>query len=410
MSTALPNQANVVIIGTGAFGLSVAAQLARAGVTDVLVLDRFACSSQTSSRAAGLFKLVQADELRTHLARLSTEIVRSFHREMGVRIPYVHSGSLLIARSDRHADVIQREIAAARAWGVEVELLSPTEASRLAPYLAAQPVRLAAYVPGDIYIEEPASLLASYRIAAERFGARIVEQVPVTGVVVETGAVRAVETPHGRIRTEIVVDAAGAWVRSVAKLAGSDLAVMPVRHQLAITEAMPGTKPEQPIVRIIDAAVYVRPCRGGLMWGGFEANPLPLDPATHGETFSIDRLPLDFGVLQRLAEAVRDVVPVLHDAPIQEHRGGLFTMTPDGRFLVGPVPGVTGFWVLSGCNGSGFSFSPALGWILAEWIVAGTPPLDVSLLEPARFASPYDDATLRQTAIYQYTHYYEPVE
>jgi glycine/D-amino acid oxidase-like deaminating enzyme len=232
----------------------------------------------------------------------------------------------------------------------------------------------------------------------------------VTGLVVEAGAVRGVETPYGRIRTETVVDAAGAWVRAVAKLAGCDLAAVPVRHQLAITHRLPGTEPEQPIVRILDAAVYVRPCRGGLMWGGFETDPPPVDPAAQDETFSIDRVPLDFGVLQRLAEGVHDTVPVLADAAVQEHRGGLFTMTPDGRFLAGPVAGVRGFWVLSGCNGSGFSFSPALGRVLAEWIVTGAPPLDLGPLAPDRFSGPLDEAPLREAAMYQYTHYYEPVE
>ncbi len=410
MSVSLPTEARVVVIGTGAFGLSVTAHLARAGVQGVLALDRFACSSQTSPRAAGLFKLVQADELRTRLAGLAIEIVRSFERDMGVAASYVASGSLLVVRTERHARLIEREVAAVRQWGVEVEPLSSVEAARLAPYLEAGEIRSAAYIPGDIYIEEPFSLLTSYRLAAERFGAQILEHVPVTGIVVAEGAVRAVETPYGRIRTEHVVDAAGAWVRAVARLAGSDLAVMPVRHQLAITEPLPGTSPKQPIVRILDAAVYVRPCRGGLMWGGFEANPLPVDFEPLGDTFSIDQVPLDFRVLEDLAEAVRGTVPALRDAPIQEHRGGLFTMTPDGRFLVGPAPGVRGLWVLSGCNGSGFSFSPALGRIVAEWIVAGTAPIDLSAFAPDRFARPLDEATLREAAVYQYTHYYEPVD
>ncbi|MFN3337706.1 MAG: NAD(P)/FAD-dependent oxidoreductase, partial [Thermomicrobium sp.] len=293
---------------------------------------------------------------------------------------------------------------------VEVELISPQEAVRLAPYLEPKEIRQAAYVPGDIYIEEPVSLLEVYHTAAVRLGAIVVGSVPVTGIVVRNGAVHAVETPLGQIRTETVVDAAGAWVRQVGQLAGTDFAVLPMRHQLAITQPLPGIKATYPITRVFDAAVYVRPCRGGLMWGGFESDPLPLDPASRGQDFRIEHVPLEFRVLEHCALFVRDVIPSLHDAAVQEHRGGLFTMTPDGRFVAGPVSEVRGLWVLSGCNGSGFSFSPALGQLLAEWIVHGTPSIDLSPLAPGRFLSPVAQEALVEAAIFQYTHYYEPLE
>ncbi|MDW8058916.1 MAG: FAD-binding oxidoreductase [Thermomicrobium sp.] len=410
MEARLPSEADAVVVGTCAFGLSVTAQLARLGYRRVVALDRFAVGSQTSPRAAGLFKSVQADELRTRLARMAIETVCTFERDTGVTVPFVASGSLMIARTARHAAVIDEEVEAARRWGVEVDTISPAEAVRLAPYLSAGAIVRAASVPGDIYIEEPVSLLEAYREAAERFGASVFGQVPVTKVIVSRGAVTGVETPLGTIRTETVVDAAGAWVRAVARTAGADLPIVPLRHQLAISHPLAGVAPEQPIVRIFDAAVYVRPCRGGLMWGGFEVEPLPLDPAAMGEGFSIDRVPLDFRVLEGFAAAVRDTVAVLHGAAVQEHRGGLFTMTPDGRFVVGPVPGVRGLWVLSGCNGSGFSFSPALGRVLAEWIVTGRPSIDVGPLTLARFVRAFAEEELRAAAIHQYTHYYEPVE
>lgn len=410
MSQELPRDADVVVIGTGAFGLSVTTQLARLGVRRVVALDRFEIASQTSPRAAGLFKLVQADELRTRLARLAVDTVRNFEVEFGVPVPFIHSGSLMIARTDRHSRLIEEEVAAAQRWGVEVELISPQEASRLAPYVEPEEIRQAAYVPGDIYIEEPVSLLEAYHTAAARLGATVVGGVPVTGIVVRNGAVHAVETPLGHIRTETVVDAAGAWVRQVSQWAGADFAVLPMRHQLAITHPIPGIEATYPITRVFDAAVYVRPCRGGLLWGGFESDPLPLDPANRGQDFRIEHVPLEFGVLECFAQLVCGVIPSLHDAPVQEHRGGLFTMTPDGCFVAGPVPEVRGLWVLSGCNGSGFSFSPALGRLLAEWIVTGAPSINLSPLAPGRFVGPIDAGALVEAAVWQYTHYYEPLE
>lgn len=410
MNQELPHDADVVVIGTGAFGLSVTAHLARLGVRRVVALDRFKIASQTSPRAAGLFKLVQADELRTRLARLAVDTVRNFDVEFGVPVPFVHSGSLMLARTDRHSRLIEEEVGAAQRWGVEVELISAQEASRLAPYLEPEEIRQAAYVPGDIYIEEPASLLEAYYTAAVRLGATVVGDVPVIGIQVQNGAIRAVETPLGQIRTETVVDAAGAWVRQVSQLAGVDIAVLPMRHQLAITHPIPGIEATYPITRVFDAAVYVRPCRNGLMWGGFESDPLPLDPANREHDFCIELVPLEFRVLERCAELVRRVIPSLHDAAVQEHRGGLFTMTPDGRFIAGPVPKVRGLWVLSGCNGSGFSFSPALGRLLAEWIVGGAPSIDLGPLAPGRFVGAIDPGVLVERAIFQYTHYYEPLE
>src|SRR5215831_1629896 len=146
-----------------------------------------------------------------------------------------------------------------------------------------------------------------------------------------------------------------------------------MRHQLYITEPLPSSEATHPIARFIDSAIYVRPARGGLMLGVFEPDPLPVDPRTQHGNFSISDLSLDWSVLERHRHAVEKNLPSIRNAEMQEHREGLFTMTADGRFIVGPIPELRGFWVLTGCNGSGFSFSPALGQMLAEWITAGSP-------------------------------------
>ena len=123
---------------------------------------------------------------------------------------------------------------------------------------------------------------------------------------------------------------------------------------------------------MVDAAVYLRPARGGLMVGGFEPGPLPVDPEQQPASFSTDDMPLDLGVLRKLAGQVAAETPAADSAPVAEHRGGLFTMSPDGRFVVGPVPDLPGLWVASGCNGSGFSSSLAIGEALAAWITSDT--------------------------------------
>ncbi len=342
MSSRVPNEADVVVIGAGAFGLSTAYFLAREGAGRVVVLDRYAPGSQTSPRAAGLFKLIQGDELRTRLARRAIDTVLGFSKETGVPLPVERSGSLLIARTEAHAALILREAEQSRRWGVELELVDATEVRRLAPYVEPDEIRAACWIPGDVYIEEPASLLEAYQEAAAKRGAAICGHVPVTGIRVRAGEVAGAVTPSGEIAAPVVVDAAGAWAREVGRLAGAEVPIVPMRHQLYITEPLRGMQPSYPIARIVDAAVYVRPARGGIMLGGFESDPLPLDPAGRGESFSMDDVPLDFAVLERLTGQVERTVPDLRRVGVQEHRGGLFTMTADGIFLVGPVPGVRG--------------------------------------------------------------------
>src|SRR5262249_18997363 len=178
------------------------------------------------------------------------------------------------------------------------------------------------------------------------------------------------------------------WVRHVAELAGAQVPVTTVRHQLMITAPIKDVDPADPIVRVVDAAVYLRPARRGLMVGGFEPDPLPVDLRRQPASFTTDDVPPALGVLRRLAAQVTAEAPAASGAPVAEHRGGLFTMSPDGRFVAGPVPDLPGLWVASGCNGSGFSSSLALGEALATWITGETPPPGVTDLAPGRRGPP----------------------
>lgn len=401
-------QADAVVIGAGAFGLSVAFQLATLGAGNVVVLDRFAPGTQTSPRAAGLYKLVQADETLTRLSQLSIETIRGFTEATGVPLSYVASGSLLAARTPEHAELVEEETAAAKGWGIELEAVDAAGMHRLAPYLTGRDIRSAYFIPGDIYIEEPRSLLEAYVTAIEQLGSLVIGETPVTGIRVDDGEVAGVETPRGDIVTSLVVDAAGAWAREVGALAGVDVPIAPVRHQLLITQPIAGMSPNEPIARIIDASSYLRPARGGLMMGGMESDPLPIDPRLDPE-FTMADTPLDMGVLDAFTDALGPLVPALGDTPVAEHRGGLFTMTPDARFLAGPIPGLRGLWAATGCNGSGFSNSAGIGRALAEWIVGGEPPFDLSSLSPGRFGpGPFADAELTAAGVWRYANYYTP--
>jgi len=398
--------ADVVVIGAGALGLTTALHCAMSG-RSVAVVERHTAGSQASGRAAGLFKSVQADELRTRLARRSITKAVTFADWAGTPLAVARPGSFLIARTAQHREFLQRELAQSRRWGVDVcQAAPPAGRGRLSYYHPAGE-DFALWCPEDVYIEEPASLIQACLAACQRHGAMVAEKEPVLGIAVTGGRVTGVETEHRSIMAPVVVDAAGAWVRQVAELAGARVPVAAVRHQLLITAPTAQVDPTDPIVRVVDAAVYLRPARGGLMVGGFESDPLPVDPQHQPSSFSTDDLPLDVGVLRRLAGQVSAEAPAAVSTPVAEHRGGLFTMSPDGRFVAGPVPDRPGLWVASGCNGSGFSSSLALGEALAAWITGGTPPPGLSAFSPGRFG-PLPDDDLLSRGLWQYAHYYDP--
>jgi glycine/D-amino acid oxidase-like deaminating enzyme len=390
------------VIGAGAFGLSTALHAAMLG-RSVVVVERAAAGSQASGRAAGLFKSVQADELRTILARRSIARALTFADWSGAELEVVRSGSYLIARTSEHKAYLAAEARQSGGWGVEVR----EERADGLSYYHADGRELALWCPEDVYIAEPLSLIQAYAAACGLRGVELLEGEAVNAVSLSGGRVAGVETTRRSIRTGAVVDAAGAWVRQVAELAGGDAAVAPVRHQLLITEPAAVIDAGDPICRVVDAAVYLRPARGGLMVGGFEAAPLPVDPRAEPASFDTDDVPLDLAVLSALASQVAEHAP-LATSRVAEHRGGLFTMTPDGRFVLGPVPDVPGLWIASGCNGSGFSSSLAIGEALAGWITDQPGRLDITALSPGRFGRVTDDWLVKQGS-WQYAHYYDPV-
>ena len=395
--------ADVVVVGSGAFGASAAYHLARRGLR-VAVLERAALASQTSPRAAGLTSQVRATPALTKLAQRAVVKLAAFSDETGEPLRFTQSGALKIARNDLDAEQLAREVRRAAAVGVPVDFITTDEARRRLPILEARGIVAVTWSPTDCNVE-PSELPIGYCRAAEKLGAVLLPHTPATGFELGAQGIEGVRTPGGTIATRTVVDAAGAWARLVATELGAGLPVVPTRHQLLITAPIPGVTPEFPIARVIDANVYVRHERGGLMLGGYEADPLQPERLPD----DITELPLDIEVLWRLARSVREQFPIFQDPGLRvvEHRGGLPTLTTDDRYLMGPLPGVAGAWVMSGCCVGGLSASPALGEAMAEWIVDGAPALDLSDISTARVAGQsIDETTLRERCRHAYTTHY----
>ncbi|HME20814.1 MAG TPA: FAD-binding oxidoreductase [Acetobacteraceae bacterium] len=396
-----------VVIGSGALGSSVAFHLAKAG-KQVALVDQHALGSQTSPRAAGLTSQARGTDLMTQLAKRAVRKIEAFEQETGEPIVFHQPGALKIARLPDHVEQLRNEMARGRRLATGIEMISPDEARAKNPFLETTGVLGVIYSPTDLYLE-PSQIPNGYARAAERLGVTMLPHTLVTGIATHNGAVSGVETENGTIRCETVVDAAGAWLRAVAAMSGAKVAVVPTRHQLLITESIDGVDAMQPITRIIDVNVYVRPDEGGLMLGGYEQTPLQYDARTLPKRFDIANLPLDLGVLRGFADAVREQLPIFqrvpHEVRLRVHRGGLPTMTADGQLAVGPVPGMRGLYIAGGCCVGGLSIAPAVGEALADWITYGAPPMDLSPLAPSREGAMSEDA-LTAACRLQYAHHY----
>ena len=401
--------ADVIVIGSGALGAATAFYLVKRGARNVALVDKHDLGSQTSPRAAGMVSCARKSDLLIELIKLAIPKFRRFTQDTGQPLDWVHSGSLKVARRPQDAVVLESDLERGKRLGLDVELISPEEAHRLNPFLESEGVVAVMRVGDDMYFN-PAQVAVGFARAAQAGGATLLPHTAVGRVLIEASQVVGIETDNGSIRAPIVVDAAGAWTRQVAEASGIRIPLVPTAQQLFVTEPLPGVRADLPMVRIMDAAVYVRPCDGGFLWGVYEEDPRFFDMSALGEHFQINDLALDPAVLWRYADDVKPQVPVLRTARVREHRGGIPTMTADGQHVVGPTPAARGFFFASGCNVAGLSIAPALGDALAAWILDGTPPIDLTPLSAARFSSgSWSEEELQQHARWQYRHFYGSV-
>jgi glycine/D-amino acid oxidase-like deaminating enzyme len=398
--------AEAVVIGAGSFGSSLAYHLAKQGLKDVVLLDRFGIGEQTSPRAAGLTQQIRREDETTLLAKRSVEKFVEFTAETDIPLEFHQSGSVKMARDEAGVAQVKWEIRRGQALGLDIRPIEADELEAMVPWARTEGVLAMWITPSDLFLE-PRQVPQVYTAAARALGVTVLTETPVTGLIrAADGRVTGVETSKGTISAPVVVDAAGAWTRQVADEEGLRIPVVPMRHQLYITEPLPGVRNTQPICRVIDANVYVRPCWGGLMLGGYETTPMPFEMRDAAPQFQIADMPLDEQVLRGLADLVRDQFPILQGAPLQVYRGGLPTMTADGKHIAGAVPGAEGFYTATGCIVGGLSISPGMGEALAQVILTGTSDIPLDLYSIARFAPDFNEEELVEACVDAYAHHY----
>jgi glycine/D-amino acid oxidase-like deaminating enzyme len=403
------SQTDAIVIGSGGLGAATAYYLSKRKGFRVALVEKHDIGSQTSPRAAGMVSCVRKSDLMISLMKDACRKIEAFTEETGQPLDWVHSGSLKIARRRQDAEVVKADFERGRRMGLDVELISPEQANRLNPFLKPAGVVTAMRVGDDRYFD-PAQVAIGFASAAAAQGATLLPKTDVLALNITAGKVTGVTTAKGIIEGQVVVDAAGAWTRQVAEASGIRVPLVPTRQQLIITEPLDAARADLPMVRIMDAAVYMRPCQGGFLWGVYEETPRFFDMQSLAANFDIKDVPLDIEVLRLAAAEIKDQLPILQMARVRELRGGIPTMTADGHHILGPIPEVEGFYFASGCNVAGLSISPTVGEALATWIVEGKPTVDLSPMSCKRFKDKsWSEAQLRRDAAWQYRHFYGAV-
>jgi sarcosine oxidase subunit beta len=372
--------ADVVIIGSGIVGSSVAYHLAAAGCTNVLVIEREAHQGQGSTgKSMGGVRAQFATPVNIQMSLYSINFFAQFDEVVGQPADYRPHGYLFVATSERHLDYLKANHARQAALGLNnVEFLSPAEIIEIVPQLRADDIVGGTFCPTDGFVD-PHSVMRGFMLNARARGVRLWLDTTVTGIETTGEQITGVVTTRGRVATRNVVNAAGAWAAEVARMAGAELPVVPLRRQLVPTEPFDKLPARFPMVIDMSTGFHFRreAQRILLAWNDPEETPgfkTEFDPA----------------FVEKILTRAADRVPCLAEAQVNAGRAwaGLYEMTPDHHAIIGPAPGVRGLYFANGFSGHGVMHSPATGRVTAELILDGRASLlDVSPLSAERFTT-----------------------
>ncbi|MGH7325112.1 MAG: NAD(P)/FAD-dependent oxidoreductase [Candidatus Rokuibacteriota bacterium] len=373
--TDLPKTASAVVIGGGVVGCSIAYHLVRRGLGDVVALERDAVGSGTTSKAAGGIRAQFPTETEIRFSLESIRVFEGFRDEFGVDPGYHRIGYLFLISDPADLAGFEQRIALQRRLGVDVRFISPADAQALVPALRVDDLLGAVWGPGD-GMAGPAEVTQGFANRARQLGARILEGVDVTGIEREKGRVSGVTTDQGRVATPLVINAAGPAAARVARLAGIVLSVHPRRRHIFYTEPFAEIPGPVPLTTDRASGFYFRK----------EMDQLLLSPGDVEDVGDDLGAAVDWRRVEETVEKAVHRLPIVEKARIAGGWAGLRPLTPDDHAIIGWASGLPGFFLAVGFGGHGFQHSPATGRYVAEWLLDGTPSLDLSLFDPARFA------------------------
>ena len=381
---ALPTQAEIVIVGGGIAGCSTAYHLALQGKKDVLLLEQGRLTSGTTWHAAGLVGQMRPNRNMTVMSKYGIGLYASLEAETGLATGWKQCGSVNVASTPERMQVLKKQTAMARSFGVECHLISPREVAERYPVMRTDDLQGGIWLPGDGKAN-PADLCMSLAKGARNRGVKIHEGIEVTGVIVEGGKVAGVRTAQGDVRCEVLVNCAGQWARQFGRLAGVNVPLYSAEHFYIVTGKIEGVHPMMPVMRDPDGFIYYKEEVGGLLMGGFEpvAKPWKVDPVP--ADFQFQLLGEDWEQFEPLMKNAIHRTPCLETAEIKMLLNGPESFTPDGNFILGEAPELRNYYVCAGFNSSGIANSGGAGRLMAEWIVGGEPSTDLWDVDVRRF-------------------------
>ena len=368
-------QAEVVVIGGGVIGTSIAYHLARAGVRDVVLVERDELAAGSTSKAAGGVRAQFSDVLNVQLGARSLEAFARFEEDTGYDIGLHRVGYLFLLSTPEDVVSFEAGVRLQNSLDVPSRMIDPDEARRLSPLISTDGLLAAAYSPDDGHCT-PEAVVHGYASAARNHGATILRHTDVTGIETHGDTITAVVTTLGRIDTRTVICAAGAWSRAIGAMAGVDLPVQPLRRQIAVTEPVSGLPPTLPMTIDFSTSLYFHTEGPGLLVGMSDPDERPgYATDTH------DRW------IPRLADAMRRRAPDLLALRRTGGWAGLYENTPDHNALIGEATSVSRFLYATGFSGHGFLQGPAVGEVVRDLYLGHVPFVDVSPLSAGRFAA-----------------------
>ena len=371
-----PSKTRVVIIGGGIVGCSLAYHLTKIGWSDVVLLERRKLTCGTTWHAAGLVGQLRATSNLTRLAQYTTDLYTRLEAETGQATGFKQNGSLSVAADAERFEELKRGASMARTFGLEVEVITPSEARDTYPLLNVEDLVGAVFLPKDGQTN-PTDTTQALAKGARAGGAQIIEDCKVTGVTLRDGRAVGVTTDQGTLEAEFVVNCGGMWGREIGRMAGVSVPLQACEHFYIVTEELEGVPADLPVLRDPSGCAYFKEDAGKLLLGAFEPNAKPWALDGVPEDFEFDELPEDFEHFEPILEHAMHRVPLLQQAGIRTFFNGPESFTPDTRYMLGEAPEVRNFYLACGFNSIGIQSAGGAGKVMAEWISQGHPPMDL---------------------------------
>ena len=386
----LPTHAQVIVIGGGIIGCSTAYHLARDHKADVLLLEQGQLTSGSTWHAAGLVGQLRASASITRVLKYSVELYKGLAAETGLETGWKMTGCLRLATNEDRWTEYRRLATTAKSFGMEMHLISPDEVKRMWPLMDVSDLVGASWLPTDGQAS-PSDITQSLAKGARMHGARLVENVHVTGFRMKGDRITHVETDQGVVACDKVVNCAGQWARQLGALAGITVPLQPVKHQYIITERIEGLSSDAPTIRDPDRRTYFKEEVGGLVMGGYEPDPQPWTTGDVPQDWQFRLFDDDYDHFEQHMEQAIARVPALAHAGVKRMINGPESFTPDGNFILGPAPECANMYVGAGFNAFGIASGGGAGWVLAQWVMSGEAPLDLWVVDIRRFSDLHKD-------------------